>query len=60
MDEAKAREILKAAICPDGALHGARWYLDWATDCAEAALDGGFTADELEAIAWWMRNKRAE
>jgi len=23
----------------------------------EACLDGDFTADQLEAIAWWMRNK---
>lgn len=22
----------------------------------EMVLDGKFTADELEAIAWWMRN----
>lgn len=24
---------------------------------AKASLDGHFTADQLEAIAWWMRNK---
>jgi hypothetical protein len=24
----------------------------------EADLDGSFTADELEAIAWWMRNEK--
>jgi hypothetical protein len=24
----------------------------------EADLDGSFTADELEAIAWWMRNQK--
>lgn len=29
----------------------------WLPGCDSALLDGTFSADELEAIAWWMRNK---
>ena len=31
------------------------WRLEFNTGCREACLDGHFTADELQAIAMWMR-----
>jgi hypothetical protein len=62
MDEAKATEILKDCIgagCPpkNNQLHSLGWYLAWDPGDKEATLDGIFSAEELEAIAWWMRNK---
>ena len=35
------------------------WYLDVAAGDDEACLDGSFSADELEAIAVWMRDPKA-
>lgn len=58
MDEAKAREILKTAIQPDGGLHDRGQYLAWIPGKKLATLDAEFDADELEAIAWWMRNSK--
>lgn len=71
MDEAKAKEILGEAIRHDGSLGDVgEGYVAWdkrkdKTSPADsifnvgggihARLDGDFTADELEAIAWWMR-----
>lgn len=58
MDESKAREILGDWIKADGHLYGLGAYLSWHSLSANrATLDGDFTADELEAIAWWMKNK---
>lgn len=58
MDETQARQILKSeSIGRDNELYSPEMYLCWDSgeDCA--VLDGHFDADELEAIAWWMRNK---
>lgn len=60
MDKEKAREILGSSIWPDGNLHGDRDYLDWKAGDNTACLDGHFGADELEAIAWWMRNAQGK
>jgi len=57
MNEAKAREILGDWIKPDGGLYCLGRYVSWHTSAPDACLDDNFTADELEAIAWWMRNK---
>jgi len=59
MNEEKARSILREGIIqPDNSLHDLGWYLDWhSSGGLDAVLDGPFTAEELEAIAWWMRNK---
>ena len=73
MNEDKARSILNRSIREDGSLGDVgEGYVAWTTHtdktapkdsswnraCAKrATLDGTFTADELEAIAWWMRNK---
>ena len=47
MDEEKARKILDDAI----------GYVRIWPSYDHATLDGEFTADELEVIAWRMRNK---
>ena len=58
MNEKHSREILDAAIRSDGSLYFLGWYLYWDINGGEASLDGDFTADQLEAIAWWMKNKK--
>jgi hypothetical protein len=60
MDEAQAREILKDHIQSDNQLNNVGRYLNWHPTVRnfEATLDGDFQAEELEAIAWWMRNKK--
>jgi hypothetical protein len=55
MNEERAREILGDRIQSDGSLFDALCYLN--TRGSFATLDGEFTAEELEAIAWWMTNK---
>jgi len=58
MDEVKVKEILRPNVfSDDGGLYDLGWYLAWNTNHKDACLDGDFTADELEAIAWWMRHK---
>lgn len=53
MDEARARKLINGADWNDrnggDYLPGRPWQ-----------LDGHFTADELEAFAWWLRNKPGE
>ncbi len=58
MDERKARKILGSWIKEDNGLYNLTEYLGWHADRNWATLDGEFTVDELEAIAWWMKNKR--
>ena len=55
MDESKAREILGGFINSDNTLGCESWHLDDEEISLEESLS--YTADELEAIAWWMRNK---
>lgn len=60
MTEQRAREILGEHVCADGTLEGGVEFVDWPAyrdDSSHVRLDGEFTAEELEAIAWWMRNK---
>lgn len=58
MDEARAREILGWIIRPDNSLYATSW-ISW-TQGKEpwGVFTGSFTPDQLEAIAWWMRNKK--
>lgn len=58
MTEQRARELLGLAAGRDGMLtdFAGRW-LTWHPGEREVHLKGAFTADELEAIAWWMRNR---
>lgn len=57
MNEDEARVELIDSISDDDGLYSLGWYLAWWPHETTATLDGIFTADELEAIAWWMRNK---
>lgn len=59
MNEKQCNNILDSDIKKaDGSLHSLSWYLFWEKGDVQATLDGDFTADELEAIAWWMRSKK--
>lgn len=55
VDEQKAREILGDDIQPDGSLYCLGRYLAWSHGDDTVTLDAKFSADELEAIAYWMR-----
>ena len=58
MTEERVRELLESALCEDDeGLYSCGWYLAWSKGNDDASLDGSFTADELEAIAYWMRRK---
>jgi hypothetical protein len=60
MDERRAREVLGSAIENDDMVCSLGTHvLDYCNykGMGTAGLDGNFTADQLEAIAWWMRNK---
>ena len=58
MDAQKATDTLKDCLagCAKGQLYSPGWYLCVGTGISSARLDGRFTADELEAIAFWMRH----
>lgn len=56
----EAIEILKDDIQEDGGLYGLGWYLNWDPLDNYAVLDGYFNADQLEAIAVYMRAKKPE
>jgi hypothetical protein len=59
MDEAQARQILGSSVQEEGAVlkSGGRPYFSWRRGREWATLDGMFSADELDALVWWMRNK---
>ena len=57
MDEKKAREILGETILPNDNLFDLHNYIDWKTFQHDISLDGIFEPEDLEAIAWWMKNK---
>jgi hypothetical protein len=67
MNEEKAREILGDAINDDNSLcttygrsgpkQTALGYVAWSPGDEDITLDSQFTVEEVEAIAWWMRNK---
>ena len=68
MDDKRAQELLDnlGVVRPDGSLGRgtgtvhwpARYHSSSSSSMQGADLDGSFTADELEAIAWWMRNQK--
>lgn len=60
MDRERAKEILGNAIEFDLSLHDLYCYLDWKVGDSDITLDGVFNIEELEAIAWWMRNTKKE
>lgn len=55
MDKEHAQRVLEDSIDEKG-LYNLGWYLAWRKGDHEATLDGSFTAEDLEAIAWVMRN----
>jgi hypothetical protein len=59
MNEETALAILTARrlLGESGGLYNCGVYLSWNPGDEGATLDGEFDADDLEAIAWWMRNK---
>jgi hypothetical protein len=54
LNKARAYQILKAYRKKDGSA------LDfyWLPDSGTVSLNGRFTADQLKAIAWWVKNKK--
>ena len=58
MDAQKAADTLKDCLakCERGTLYARFWYLFAEKGVDTAFLDGTFTADQLEAIAFWMRH----
>jgi hypothetical protein len=63
MDEATARELLDMErilhdYCLDNVKAAA--YVSWSPGDSNACIDGYFTADQLEAMAWWMRQSWVE
>lgn len=59
MNETSARKLLDDTIQPDGSLKETddNW-IEWPLrpDGKVISIDGCFTADQLEALAWWIRN----
>lgn len=61
-------ETAKAILCgdgdniikKDGGLYSVGWYLRWDVGDDIALLDGQFTAEDLEAIAFWMRRPKVK
>jgi len=56
MNKEEATRILGDTIRPDNSLYDLSCYINWDIGDEKATLDGIFNAEELEAIAWWMRN----
>lgn len=58
--EEEARAALDGDyIHPDDSIGSSSWnFASWIQGEEAIALDGDFTADELEAMAWWMRNMK--
>lgn len=63
MDEKTARKVLEESgfLHTNNRLEALGRYVSWSPAHGPDFVcldDDAFTADELEAIAWWMRNKR--
>jgi hypothetical protein len=57
MDESRAREILGFKDGQEFSWGDIHDYVRPNNYDDIVCIDGDFNADELEAIAWWMRNK---
>lgn len=57
MDKAKVIEVLKGVLITDTQLHSGVPWVSHHGFRDEVTLDGDFTAEELEAILYWMRHK---
>lgn len=59
MSEDRARKILEGSIGENNALrHIGGEYAYWQPGDLKICLDGDFTADEIAAAAWWMKQFR--
>ena len=59
MNATRAQEILMETatrIEDDGGLYNPGHYIGWVPGDETVVLDDRFYPEELEAIAWWMRN----
>ena len=59
MTEERARKILGDTVQANGELYCLGHYTAWRLGDERATLDCEFSAEELAAIAWWMRNAEA-
>ena len=61
MNEKKARSILGPMIEKSNDLSNAPSgeYVEYIIGFETIALNGDFTVEQLEALAWWMRNMKA-
>lgn len=57
MNEVQARSILNSSIEDDKLFQGNPFYMYSPAD-SKVVMDGEFTTEQLEAIAWWMTNSR--
>lgn len=57
LNQERAREILRASIKESGALYNPGEFLAWDPGDKNAVLDGQFSAEYLEAVAWWMKHQ---
>ena len=63
MNEDEARKILGDCVQADNSLHTRSddgLCMSWESDipCHTICLNDCFTIEQVEAIAWWMRNKK--
>ena len=56
MNERDAKVILKPWTTFEG-LHSPDPFVCWYPPGESVLLDGSFTADELAALAWWMKRE---
>jgi hypothetical protein len=60
MNEERAKKILSKFIDHGNILHYGNKYEDhifWYPGDDRVDIEGEFTLEEIEALAWWMRNK---
>jgi hypothetical protein len=60
MTEARAREILGDSVRPDNTIDPTRspiGWVQWNGDADWICIDASLELEQLEALAWWMRNK---
>ncbi|MBU2249532.1 MAG: hypothetical protein KKD77_22485, partial [Gammaproteobacteria bacterium] len=60
MNEKRAREILKDWITPEDELFNLSALVSFHVDSVNPGIliDGLFTEEQMEAILWWMKDKR--
>lgn len=59
MNEERARQILTRYINKDNSMSSPIGCLTW-DGYPEININGNFDLEEIEAIAWWMRNMKVK